>query len=267
MNDLFKYSKYRDFLRNCFPSVGDKRGQRKKLSQFLDCQTSLISLVLTDRSHLSEDMAFKTAQFLQLTPQETEFFLLSYHFERAGSPALRTYYQSKMQEILDRRSQIKERITTSVKIPLEVQAQYYSNWIYAAIHTVILNPAIRETSKIAKKLNLSENIVREALSFMEHWGFVARVDNLFEPGMNRIHLSAESPFITQHHRNWHIEAMRALDEKKPNDLNYSGALSMSKTDAEKIRENLLGMIEAIEKQIAPSKDEEMVGITLSFFRY
>jgi hypothetical protein len=61
--------------------------------------------------------------------------------------------------------------------------------------------------------------------------------------------------------------MRAVGERRKFDLNYSGALSMSKQDAEKIREILLNAIGTIEKQIKDSDDEETVGISLGYFVY
>ena len=267
MEDLFKCSKYRDFLRRCFPGKGDKRGRRRDLAKALSCQTSFISLVLTDRAHFNEDMLFKSAQFLRLNSKETEFFLVLYHLERAGSSVLRSYYQSKIKEALEARSQVKERVGPTPSIPSEIQAEYYSNWTYAAIHTVVMNPETRDIASIAKKLNLGTAIVKENIEFLEKWHFLNRIGTQYEPGMNRVHLSADSPFIIQHHRNWHLEAMRAVGEKNDLNLNYSGALSMSKADAETIKEILLSAIGTIEKQIAPSKDEDTVGLSISFFRY
>jgi uncharacterized protein (TIGR02147 family) len=267
MSDLYKAFNYRDFLRNHFPSKGDKRGRRRSLAKALGCQTSFVSLVLTDRAHLNEDMIFNTARFLHLNGQETDFLLMLYHHERASSHVLRGYYQSKIKEIIEKRTQVKERVGPSPTIPLEIQAQYYSNWTYAAIHTTIINPQMRTIPLIAKKLNLSAALVEEHLNFLEKWNFVTKVGEHFEPGFTRLHLSVDSPFIIQHHRNWHLEAMRAVGEGRSQDLNYSGALSLSKEDAKKIREILLNTIGTIETQIKDSADEEIVGITLGYFCY
>jgi uncharacterized protein (TIGR02147 family) len=267
MENLFKETQYREFLKKCFPGKGELGGKRGQLAKALGCQTSFISLVLTDRAHFNEDMLFRSAQFLGLNSNETDFLLLIYHFERANSQALRGYYQRKINERLEKRQKVKEKVGPSAAIPIEIQALYYSNWTYAAIHTVVMNPQTRTIQSISKRLNLPSAVVEEHLQFLEAWSFVTKRSGQYEPGVKRIHIDSDSPFIVQHHRNWHLEAMRALGEKREHDLNYSGALSMSKADAAKVKELLLNAIGAIEKQIRPSADEETVGLTLSYFRY
>ena len=267
MDQLFRSTKYRDFLRKMFPSKGENRGRRRDLAKRLGCQTSLISLVLTDRAHFNGDMVFKCSQFLELNASETDFFINIYHLERAETPVLRGYYQKKILDMIAARSQVKERVASSAVLPLEIQAQYYSNWTYAAVHTAVMNPKTRSLEAISDKLNLNEPLALQNLEFLEQWKFVIRTGDYYEPGSTRLHLSNDSPFIVQHHRNWSMEAMRATGDKNPADLNYSGALSMSKVDAEKIRELLLNAIGTIEKQIAPSPDEDIVGVSLNWFRY
>ena len=77
MIDVFKYQNYRPFLKAAFPRAGTGRGQRQQLAKALGCQTSFISLVLTDRVHMNEDMAFGTTQFLRLSKAESAKKLLS----------------------------------------------------------------------------------------------------------------------------------------------------------------------------------------------
>ncbi|MDZ4661269.1 MAG: TIGR02147 family protein [Pseudomonadota bacterium] len=267
MNDLFDSSNYRDFLRNSFPGSGDRRGRRRALAEALGCQTSFISLVLTDRAHFNEDMTFATAKFLTLNSPETEFLLLLYHFERAATPELRQYYKIKINKSLESRKQIKSRVRESPTIPLEIQAQYYSNWVFSAIHTVVMCAQTRTIDKIAKKINISEKLVEESLIFLTQWQFVKETTQGFEPGVNRLHLDSTSPFIIQHHRNWHLEAMRSVGERRDGDFNYSGALSVGRADVAAIKEILLKSVSAIESQIAQSPDEEAIGLTMSCFKY
>lgn len=267
MKTLFEHDKYRDFLRQSFPGSGERRGQRRKLAETLNCQTSFISLVLTDRAHINEDMLFLAARFLGLNAEETDFLLLIYHFERAGTSELRQYYRSKIKSFREKRNQIKSRINSAPTMPIEVQAQYYSNWVYSAIHTAVMSVNTRSIEKISKKLDLSERLTEEVLSFLTEWGFVTKKSQVYEPGVNRLHLDSSSPFILQHHRNWHQEAIRNLNEKQEEDFNYSGALSLAKSDIPIVREIFLKSISLIEKQITPSPDEEMIGISVSCFKY
>ena len=267
MDDLFNYTHYRDFLRKAFPGKGERRGQRQALAASLNCQTSFVSLVLTDRAHFNEDMIFATGEFLNLNALEREFLLLIYHHERAASKKLRSFYQKKISDFLEQRKDIKNRINETTELPVEIQAQYYSSWIYSALHTAVMNPKTRTVTALSEKLKVSEKIVLKVLEFLTEWQFIKKTVSGHEPHTRRLHLSSQSSFINQHHRNWHIEAMRFLEEKNEEDLNYSGALSLSNADVATIKEILLKSIERIEKQIAPSPDEEMIGLSISYFKF
>lgn len=267
MDELFNYTQYRDFLRKAFPGKGERRGQRQKLAASLNCQTSFVSLVLTDRAHFNEDMIFATADFLNLNITEREYLLLLYHHERAASKKLKAFYQRKISVALEQRKDIKNRISETTELSTEIQAQYYSSWIYSALHTAVMNPKTRTVFALSTKLKISEKIILEALEFLTQWQFIKKTVSGYEPHTRRLHLSSQSPFITQHHRNWQMQAMRSLDEKHEEDLNYSGALSLAKADIVIIKEILLKSIDKIEKQIAPSADEEMIGLSISCFKF
>lgn len=267
MDELYKFHNYREFLRKAFPGKGDRRGQRQALAETLNCQTSFVSLVLTDRAHFNEDMIFATAHFLNLNAVEKEFLMLIYHHERAASKNLKNHYQSKIKSILEQRKEIKSRVPETAELPIEIQAQFYSSWLYSAVLTAIMNPQIRTLDALSKKLKISERSLAEVLEFLTQWQFVKKTISGYEPHRHRLHLTSQSPFITQHHRNWLLEAMRFLNEKQETDFNYSGAISLSKSDLAAIREILLNAVSNIEKQIAPSPDEEMVGIAISCFKF
>jgi uncharacterized protein (TIGR02147 family) len=270
MADVFNESNYRNFLRTHFPQSGDGRGRRRQLSTALNCQTSFISLVLTDRAHLNEDMAFQAAHFLNLSSDETDYFLLLFHGERAATRELKNYYEKRRQEIIKMRGQVQKRIESTKEIPFEVQAQYYSDWSYGAIHTLILNPRFRSRESIASKLHLSLVQVDECFEFLTKWGFAKKIDGEFRTSVTRLHLSSDSPFIQQHHQNWHLEALRALASNRRNQelgMNYSGVLSLAKKDIPFVRDLMMDVISKIERHIKPSKDEELVGIVMDLFGY
>jgi uncharacterized protein (TIGR02147 family) len=267
MTDVFKEINYRSFLRKAFPQSGLGRGQRKALATHLRCQTSFISLVLTDRVHMSEDLLYQAGHFLKLRPDELRFLMLTYHHERAAHPQLKRYYRDQMTEILQARSQVQERIKANQNVPPEVQARYYSSHVYALVHTAVMNSRLRQVESLSKELNLSPGRVEEILGFLLEWGFIKRDAGEYRTGLTRLHLPEESPFIHQHHRSWHLEAMGAMTNANKKNLNYSGVLSISEKDADQVREILLETIEKIEKLVAPSEDEELIGLVMDFFPY
>lgn len=267
VRELYSYSSYREFLKSRLPSSGEGRGTRAKLAAHLSCQPSFISLVLSAKAHLNEDMAFAAGEYLKLTPEELQFFLLLFHFEKAGSHKLRFYYQEQIHRIRQKRTEVRSHVEADLEIDFTKQMRFFSEWLYIAIFTAVQIPELREEKKLADKLHLSEGIVRKSVEWMIEQGFLKRERNHLSPTSQRIHLAGDSPFIDQHHRNWRNEAVRSLNRKTDSNLHYSGALSMSQADYFRVRELLLQGISNIESILKPSKDEELVGIGLDLFLY
>jgi uncharacterized protein (TIGR02147 family) len=265
--EIYKYNSYRLFLRDNFPQTGSERGKRSLLAKSLRCQSSLISLVVTQRAHFNEDMAFGTCQFLEMDASAQDFFLLLFHKDRAGTEALKKHYQSKIEKIRKQRNEISERVKTEPTLALEYQTIYYSSWIYSAVHTLVLNPKMRTASEIAKVLTEPQRKVEEAIEFLLKVGLLANSKGALLPGVQRLHLSSDSPLLAQHQSNWHLEALRRVRDKNKNCFSYSGILSMSKADSDELREMLLDFISRLEEKIKPSPDEQAAGIVIDFFPY
>ena len=267
IKEIYSYSSYRDYLKSRFPASGEGRGQRTKLAQHIGCQPSFISLVLSSKAHLNEDMAFGCCDFLKLAPEDVRFFLILFHFEKAGTQKLRFHYQEQIRRIRQKRAEVRSRVATDIEVDFTKQMRFFSEWLYIAIFTVVQIPEYREEKTMAEKLHLSEDIVRKSVSWMIDEGFLKREKNVLVATSQRIHLSGDSPFIDQHHRNWRNEAVRSLNRKTEADLHYSGALSLSQSDYFRVRDLLLQSISNIESILKPSKDEELIGIGLDLFRY
>lgn len=266
-SEIFKFDSYRSYLKLRFPVSGENRGHRARLSKHIGCQTSFISLVLSQRTHLNEDMAFLCCEFLKLTAQETQFFLLLFHYEKAGTEKLRIYYKEQMSKTLKQREDIRSRVATEKQMSIEKQMYFSSDWIFSAIIALVQIPQFREQKSIAEKLQLSETTVAPVLNWLLTNDFIKIQNDKFIPSTQRVHLNSDSQFLEQHHRNWRNESIRSLKRKNESDLHYSGAISISYKDYFKVRELILKSISDIEVILKPSADEELVGICLDLFKY
>src|SRR5690348_9754305 len=110
LKELYSFASYREFLKNRFPPSGDGRGNRAKLAKHIGCQPSFISLVLSSKAHLNEDMAFSACDFLKLPAEQLHFFLLLFHFEKAGTQKLRFHYQEQIRRIREKRAEVRSRV-------------------------------------------------------------------------------------------------------------------------------------------------------------
>lgn len=87
----------------------------------------------------------------------------------------------------------------------------------------------------------------------------------FIRGTEWLHLEKGSPDLPKHHVNWRLQALRSLDKKFPEDVHYSVVVSLSRSDAEKIRGMSVKFIEEVVALIRESRDEELHCLCLDFF--
>jgi hypothetical protein len=78
---------------------------------------------------------------------------------------------------------------------------------------------------------------------------------------------ADSPWIGKHHANWRFQALKSIDEEpRMDDLHYTSGISVSATDAPKVREILVRAIEEVKQVVRPSPAEQAHGVILGRIR-
>lgn len=263
---IFEFLDYKSYLReriNDSPAKG--RGAKLKMSEFLQCHTSFISQVLNGDPNFSFEQAVKLNTFFDHTKEEARYFILLLHSERAGTNELRSFLKEEMKEILDKRSDLKNRLDVKNSLKKVDQQVYYSSWHYTCIHMLIAIPDFQTPLAIAKHLNLGREKVMEVLNFLESTGLAKKTGTRYEIGVTKIHLTKDSPQIQRHHVNWRMKAVNAIDENIPTNLHYSSIVSMSAADVPHIKEVLIKSIEECRKIVRDSKEEQVQSICIDFF--
>jgi len=259
--DFTDYKKYIGELADVEP-----RGFKKKLAELANCQTAYVSHVLNGHAHFSWEQAEAISTGIGHTHAEKEFFLLIVKYSTAGTPSLRKFVKSRLDTIRDSYLSIKERVRVKDTLSREDQAKYYSAWYIAAVHVMLTIPKFQTREALATHLKLSPMIVADTLDFLISVGLAVRNGSKYAAGLASIHLEKESPLISKHHTNWRMAAVRALENGTSDNLHYSSVFTISETDFQKIRGDL---VKAIEKNVATIKDspeETTVAMTLDLFR-
>ena len=264
---VFDYKNYKGYLNNVLSPTGSSRGLRSKLAQFLNCQTGYISQVLGGHHDFTLEHCHKISKFLSHTKEEGHFFMLLVQKDRSGTGDLREYYIEQLQEILQEREKIKNRIQVDQTLSEKDYNTYYGNWYFAAIHILTSIPGFQTKQAIMDKLKLNSQVVSDVLSFLLTKGLVIEESGGYKIGTTRLHLQNDSSMILKHHANWRLEAIKSLDKQDKKDLHYSGVVSLSKEDVGKIKEVLLKSIENIEEVLGPSPEEELCSINIDLFSY
>ena len=147
--------------------------------------------------------------------------------------------------------------------------RYYSAWFYSAVHVVTSIPQFQTRDAIATALGLAPGLVSECLEFLVECGLVVAKANRFVIGPVRMHLGADSPMISRLHANWRLQSLQSLERPISNttaDLHYSTVLTLSRSDATRVRETLLRAIDETEKIFRPSPEEVLYCVGMDWFQ-
>ena len=263
---VFDYVDYREFVADRLTVTGSTRGYRSRLAETLGVQSAFISQVLNKKLHFGLEQAMTVARFLNLSDQETDYFLLLVHKGRAGSVDLEEYYTKKLRQIKKQREEIKGRIQTTTSISEADQTRYFSSWIYAAIHVLLTVPKYQNVQSLANRLQIPRESVEAYLNFLTKIVLAEKKQNKIVAGKNRIHIGSDNPNIIKHHANWRLQCLRSLDRNALDDQHYSSVMSLSLKDAAKIKSMWLDFLEKLEPIIRDSPEEETFVLTWDFFR-
>jgi uncharacterized protein (TIGR02147 family) len=263
---IFEFQNYKTYLTSLLKAQPKKgRGQRSRLAEAIGCQLTYISQILNGHVHLNLEQGMKVNRFFGHSQDEAHFFLLLVQFARAGDHDTRKYFQDQIDQELQRRLVIKNRLAAAQGLNEEDQVTYYSAWYYAAVHIFVTIPEFQNKRILTHRLGIGTDKINDVLGFLERTGLVRREGDNYKPGPAQIHLGNDSKLVSRHHCNWRLQAMQSLDLERPQDLHYSVVASISKSDATKMKALLVKQIEELVATIKVSQEEELCAICIDFF--
>lgn len=264
---LSKARDYKQFINQMLENPLYGRGAKTRLAQHLKVQGSFISLVLSGPQDFSADHSIKIAEFLKLNADETEYFMTLVQRDRAGTAALKAYYQRLLDRMTDTEGQIKIKIRSKeLEAGEQDLAMYYASWFNAAVHMAIHSPKLRTVAALVEWTKLKEEQVREAVELLVRLGFAKFDKDKVVPSERRFHLGKRSPALRSHHINWRNQAVRSLDEPQPDALHYSLVMNIDLETAQKIRDLLTDSIRKTDQHLERSKVESVYSLCVDLFR-
>lgn len=264
---VFDFKSYIDFLNTWIANQPrNGRGLKALIARYAQCNPAYVTLVMKGDAHFSLEQIERLKPVLQLTDEEFDFLFLLVEKEKAGTQSLKNYFNKKVEVILQQRLQLKSRVESKSILKEELQSRYFSNWLYAAVHTALTVPAMNNAQIIAQQLRVDEKSVKDVINFFLEAKLIEKTKSGYAPGEVRIHLPHDSDFIVRHHANWRIQSLKALDRATDKDFHYSSVVSISQDDFFIIREMILKFIETTKKVVKDSKEETLASIGIDFFK-
>lgn len=267
MISLFNYSDYRAYIEARFkemPKAG--YGQSLRLSQHLNVHTTLVSQVLKGLKSFTPEQASSVAEFLGLTDDEAEYFVLLVQLDRAGTPALKRILLKRLDEIKKKSAELVNRLQSDTVLTEERKAVFYSDWMYSAIRQLSAIPGMNNRDVISDYLDVPKKRVNEVAEFLVRSGLCIENDGRLGIGPRQTHLENSSPWVRTHHVNWRQKAIETLSNEEDSKLHYTAPMTLSKPDALKIREMLVKFLQSVDRVIDPSPSEELHCLNIDWFR-
>ncbi|RYZ77197.1 MAG: TIGR02147 family protein [Proteobacteria bacterium] len=263
---IYDFSDYKAYLLHLIEqSDNDGRGVRRKLGEFIGCQVAYVSHVLAGTKHFSLEQTEASARYFGLNEEEKEFLLMLLEHQKAGTVELKRHLARRLDAKKSEYREIKNKISIQSEITPEVQAEFYSSWHYQSIHLLMTVPGSQTATSIAERLSLPLERVNEILKFLIEKGLATFKAGAYSPTAKYIHLPRTSPLISKLHANWRVQTLSSLDRLRDDDFHYSGLVTLSKTDVERVREILLNALAASADVIRPSKEETIAVLAMDFY--
>lgn len=264
--EVFEFDNYKKFVEKSFEMRPKKgRGEFRRLAEHLRVSSVAVSQIFRGDRDLSLEQALSTAQFLILDHEEQEFFLLLVEKARAGTKDLRQYFEKKIAQTRKTREALSQRVKEKISLSEVAKARFYSNWYYSGVRMASSVPGLNDVESIARKLDLPTTLVVEIAAFLVEQGLCVKDGDGLHMGPSSTMLSADSPFINNHRRNWRLKGLEHLNKIEPKDLFYSGVVSLSQADVSAFKERFMQLIAEFVKGVQASDSQTLACLNLDWF--
>lgn len=265
---LFEKSDYRSYLRSYLKGLPKNgRGELSKIAVHLRTNSTLLSQVLSGTRNFSAEQTLELSRYLGHSPLETDYFSLLVQIEKAGTHALREHLQAKLGELKGEALKLSKRIAHEKALTDQEKAVFYSSWVYSAVHLATsLKDAGVSPEIIAEKLSLGRSKVLEVLQFLVRAGLVLEKQGLYRMGVKSTFVARGSPHLLRHHSSWRVQAIARSEELREEELMYSGQLSLSVADFQRLREMLADFLGKANEIVRDSPAEELAALNIDLFR-
>lgn len=265
--NIYQFKSYKEYVNSLLDSAPTgSRGQRRKLADAIKSQVSHITNVLSGPAHFSPEQCEAVAKYFGLGFEETEYLLLLVQENRAGTKSLRDLYNKILAERRTANNRLKLTLAIHDQLTESQQTTYYSSWHYSAIHVLLSIPGFNTREAIANRLLLPMATVDGVLQCLLEAGLCERSGVQFRQLRPLLHLDRSSPHILRHHTNWRLHAIHTPHMNSTDSLRYSGIVSLSKDELQKVKNILNDSLSKAMDLIKKSPEEELAAINLDFYR-
>lgn len=265
---IFAYNDYKKFF-NAWVELKPKNGygEYRKVSQALNLSTTMISQVFKSDKHLSMEMAADLCDYLGLTDDETDFFLLLVEYQKAGSLKLKIKLERQIKKSQEKSAKLESKVKKDIELSDGDKVIYYSSWLFQAVRLLSDIDGFGDADVIALRLNLPKNQIQKVIHFLLETNLCKREKGLLKMGPAITHINSKSPMVSRHHLNWRLRGHQQMTFNDEKNFFATVPMVLSVELAEKLRQELPQFIQNITSEIVSSKSEVVRCLNIDFFEY
>lgn len=265
--EFYKISSYRQFVRTYLDRRG-KAGRPKisRLAEAIRVHSTFVSQVLSGKKDFNLEQGIAVSEFLDLTTAERKYFLLLIQKERAGTRALKTYFENEIALHRESLLKVSNRISKHAELSEQDKAIFYSHWSYLAVWLATSLEDGKDAERINHLLRIGRKKTAQILEFLIETKLCLHQNGRFVMGPKHLHVSNESPFVFNHHANWRSRAIERIPRMQPTELAFTSPVSLSRSDMTKVKERLLVTIQEVVDLAKQSPAEELVFLNIDWLK-
>src|SRR5262249_35474544 len=103
------------------------------------------------------------------------------------------------------------------------------------------------------------------LDFLVSAGLVEKMGVRYVTSERNIHLGRNHAMTAKHHINWKLKSIESISVPEENAIRYSGVVTLSRADAEKMKEIILRSLEQTRTLVRNSNEEILGCYSFEFF--
>ena len=216
--------------------------------------------------HLSNEQALKICDYFFFDPSETDYFYHLVQLAKAGDQRTKTFFLGKLESIRSQKANLKNRVSTYRNLDDKDQAQFYSDWTYAAINLLTAIDKFQTAESIAKYLKIELKEVKRVLYFLETVGLSKNENGKYTIGDARTFVSRDAPFFLRHLSNWRLKSMEHLRSLAEDEVMYTSPIVVSQKDFSLISEMIVKFLKEFRAVAGPSESEVLCCLNIDWIK-
>lgn len=268
MTSVYQFDNYKKFFVTWIESQPKQgHGEYRRLALHLNVSTTLISQVFNGDKDMSLEMAAEICDYLLLSDDEADYFILLVEHAKAGSHKLKLRLAKQIVSQQDRAKKLESRMKKETELDETAKTTYYSNWVYCALRVLSDIPDLNTIELLSERLMIPKNQLLKFVDFLTKHKLVLSKNGNLTMGPSHIYLPPSDPLALLHHQNWRTLGFQKMQIRNEDNFFSSGQYSLSKELAFQIRKELPDMVESVIKRVKPSKSETTRCLNIDFYEF